>query len=361
MADPMDTFEARLLDWHLGQLDDAEAQTLKQELEASPALQAKSDHLAALLGLLEQNAAPEPPADLNTRILSAVDALEAETANETTTLQDTAEADRHPILSFHETPRETVPGERIGGFIPRYLAWRDMLAIAACIVLFIGIAVPGYFKAQSVATRHRCLNNLRQIYTGLDNYAQANANVLPFLDYVPEGTWRRDGMDGRPVASNTRHVYRLLEQGYTPDPNIFVCPAAPNGKPMARDDIQRHHDFPHPTNNSYSFVFLNTPEGRRLAVLKKDPKRQMVLAADRNPHLADDLPARIARRARNLANSPLHDNGAGQNVIYPDGRGGWYTTPNVGVAGDDIYRAGELKDYTGTEKPQSETDTFLVP
>ena len=42
------------------------------------------------------------------------------------------------------------------------------------ITLFVGIFVPGYFKAQNVARRHLCRENLRQIWTGMSGYAQEN-------------------------------------------------------------------------------------------------------------------------------------------------------------------------------------------
>ena len=47
-------------------------------------------------------------------------------------------------------------------------------------------------------------------------------------------------------------------------------------------------------------------------------------------------------------------------MLYVEGHSGWYTEPTIGVAGDNIYRAGQLVRYQGNEQPVSVTDTFLV-
>jgi hypothetical protein len=92
-----------------------------------------------------------------------------------------------------------------------------------------------------------------------------------------------------------------------------------------------------------------------------DPRMAMV--ADRNP-LFTDNPVSLAVSnpdGEGFINSPLHENGAGQNVVFMTGETQWFTRPDVGVNGDDIYRSGELMRYVGNETPLFETESFLVP
>ncbi len=39
----------------------------------------------------------------------------------------------------------------------------------------------------------------------------------------------------------------------------------------------------------------------------------------------------------------------------------WQTTPVFKPTGDNIYQAGQVRDYTGSEAPTCATDTFLTP
>ena len=227
--------------------------------------------------------------------------------------------------------------------------------MAACIALFFGVAVPGFRKVRTVSTRQQCLANLGQISAGMFTYGQDNAGYYPYAGYVPGGSWL-PGQQG-PQASNTRHVFKLVRQGYLPNVRVFICPAAPNGQPMNQEDIQKFMDFAQRQNNSYSTLFMNLPQGRRFEDMQQVGRRRIVLIADRNPHFPESAGTHPA--AEGIDNSPLHEGGAGQNAIYVDGSGGWFTTPAIGVNGDNIYRLGQKVRYTGHEAPDSETDTFL--
>jgi len=342
MAQTPEELDELLLDWHLDRLEPAEADRLEAALAASSEWQTRSDSLGRLLGILDQAEVPPPATDLVESVMSAI-------ANQDSTTLRLPPAG--PTLS------PSPVGESRAGRM--FFSLRDLVAVAACVVLFVGLAVPGYFRAHAVSQRSVCQNNLRTISEATDAYAEAQAGFLPFADYVPGGSWLAGDPRHLPPASNTRHVFRLVRRGHIPNIRVFVCPAAKNGRPMLANDYRLFNDFAEPANNSYSFVFMNHPQGKRVEDLAGTASGPMVFAADRNPHFHQEGKSSLQTAAYLVGNSLLHENGAGQNVIHIDGSSGWFTSPNVGVDGDNIYRAGDLTQYQGTEQPLYETDTFL--
>jgi len=327
-----------LLDWHLGQLDADERLQVEQALADSPALHLKSKRLQELLKILDAYEDPALPKDLAQNVMARIH-------------------DRTKVIPMPKAPAPP-SSQEVAARFPS-LALRDIIAIAACIALFIGIAIPGYFKVHNVSQRQRCLNNLHTVSNAMTNYSQAHAGFLPYVDYIQGGNWLSDQNRDMPRASNTRHVYKLVRQGYLPGTRVFLCPADKYGRAMQADDYQQFADFAERANNSYSYLFMNWPQGLRLERMRIGPGRSMVLMADRNPHFSGSLGSsqRIPRYPLN--NSLLHEGGAGQNAIRIDGSGGWFVSPKIGVNGDNIYKAGSVEHYQGTEQPVSETDTFL--
>jgi hypothetical protein len=337
MVDRPKNWDELLLDLHLNRLEAGEIQELEQQVADSPQLAAKSRGLRELLRLLDADA-PQPPADLADRVMAYVE-----------------RQDR-----IIQLPKVPASGRNVAGRGWRY-GWRDLVTAAACLVLFFSVALPGYHRVRSAGYRSQCLNNLRVIAGAMDSYGRANAGYLPYDGYVPGASWLPTNNPNVPYASNTRHVFRIVTQGYVPNMQIFICPAGPNGKPMTAADLQKLSDFAQRNNNSYSFLFMNTPQGVRLQELQTGPRRKMVLMSDENPLQAQGAGSQQVAFPPGQGNSPLHDHGAGQNAVYTDGHGQWFTRPTIGVDSDDIYRAGDLDHYIGTEKPVAQTDSFLPP
>jgi hypothetical protein len=93
--------------------------------------------------------------------------------------------------------------------------------------------------------------------------------------------------------------------------------------------------------------------------MEADPN--MAVLSDANPLFDHSAVRTLFRENLNELNSHAHGRGAGQNVLYVSGRVMFAKAPTVGVAGDNIWQAGDLTDYTGAEVPQYLTDSFLVP
>lgn len=336
-----ESLESLLLDYHLKRLDPSQAETVEDAVAHSPELATQSQSLRQVLSLLDRYEAPEPPADLADKVLARING-------------------QSTVIPFPQ-PAPSLPGgaNRELASSP-VLSLREVIAIAACITLFIGVFVPGYYRARSIASRQQCRTNMAKIFGGMAAYASANGDSLPFVDYVENGFWMPQRIKGLPRASNTRPIYLLVREKYVQDPRAFICPSATDARPMLADDYREFHDFAEQANNSYSFVFSNCKEPAKMENLRGDDGH-MALAGDRNPLFDGRAVHRVNPYDEETFNSPTHDNGAGQNVLYATGQAGWFTTPLVGVNRDNIYRAGQIVRYLGNETPSYPTDSFIIP
>ena len=328
-----------LIDCCLGWLDPKSAETARATVGGSPELRRQGANLEHLLAELAAYEAPAPPANLAERVLARIEESEA-------------------LIPFPVSgPSPAVPsgGEREFSGSPM-LSLRELITIAACITLFVGIFVPGYYKARAISKRTVCRDNQRQIYAGFRQYAEATANggFLPYAGEIPGGTWLRVPYPGVLRASNTRHAYLAVKEGYVPA-RVFVCPGVDRGIPMIMENPRKANDFAEPANCTYSFQNQNVPRPRPLSQLSPG----MSIGADPNPHFSGDAVHNLD--PAEPSNSYSHDPNAGQNVMYVDGHSNWVTRPTVGVNADNIYLAGPLRHYTGTEVPLYPTDSFLVP
>jgi hypothetical protein len=342
--DNAESLESLLLDLHLKRLDPGQAEVVEDAIAHSPELATQSQSLRQLLGLLDRYEIPEPPANLAESVLARINGQPA-------VIPFPQAAVSLPNGNTHELSSSPV------------LSLRELIAIAACITLFIGVFVPGYYRARNIASRQQCRTNMAQIFGGMATYAAANDDSLPFAGFVQDGYWTPQRIAGVRRASNTRPVYLLVRERYIADPRAFICPSAPDGRPMLvedPDDYKDFHDFAEQANNSYSFVFSNSEEPARLEIIRGDDGR-MVLVGDRNPLFDGRAVHRVNPYDEESFNSPTHENGAGQNVLYATGQVGWFTTPLVGVNRDNIYRAGQIARYLGNERPSYPTDSFIIP
>jgi hypothetical protein len=342
MSQEPERIEYLLLDLHLEQLDSEQAARVQEAIDAFPDIAEKDRRLTEILSLLDRCPAPQARPGLVESVLARVEETAA-------------------VYPFEKPASVSRMGNDQGLSTSPVLSLRELIAIAACITLFVGIFVPGYHKAQNIAVRNRCLDNLRQIWGGASEFAEANNGYLAHAGYVPGGSWLPTRAPNVPRASNTAYMYKLVRDNYVRDTMVFVCPASSHGRPMRTDNYREFNDFAEPANTTYSYLFMNVPRPVRLENLQQDSSGSVALAGDRNPLFDNNSSVGLSPYDENSDNSPAHENGAGQNVIYVNGRAGWFTQPTVGVEHDNIYRAGKLARYQGTEAPICPTDTLLVP
>jgi type II secretory pathway pseudopilin PulG len=228
---------------------------------------------------------------------------------------------------------------------------RELGAVAAVLIILAVIFVPSFTESRRLAVQGQCASNVGQIGYGLQAYATTYGGALPGVE-ADQPRWLP--AEGRPAVSNSRGLYKLILGRYV-SPVSFQCPAVARGSFVVQAGMV---DFPQAKFISYSYQHTIGPGGLR----RDDPKLQAV--APEMAVLADDTP--LFRDGRFLAErlrSPVSDShgGRGQNVLYLDMHVEFRPQPEAGVGGDNIYLAGDIHQYSGTERPTSPLDTFLLP
>lgn len=328
-------FQNLLLGYHLG-LTDASENTLVEASFSNP------DDLAAARRKVEDAVAP-----------LAMDEVASAPKNLVASIMTRIDAERGIYKFQAKSPVRLSTESEIGPGSGPLLPLRELVGLAAAILLFVGILVPGYRTAQSSSQRAICANNMRQLGIGYQNYAEANSAFLPYIGAAPKGaSWVPANRNGDTQFSNSQHAYLLVKYDFVPA-TAFVCPGRIGDFPMLSEDHSRNNDFPTIYNNSYTSNMVTSP-WRQQEFQPSSP-----LAADMTPLV--DNHRNLIREEEIPLNSSSHRKTPGQNVLGADISVKWTNTPNVGVESDDIYRVIGVHQYTGQERPQLRSDAFLVP
>lgn len=317
-----------LLDLHLNRLDEYERMALEAACRDDPELQAASDRLRQTLRPLDQWTVPTA-SNLADRVLSHID-----------------QASR---IGGGQAP---LPMESVGRPQWPFVSMRGLIAVAACIAILFGVFVPGISKLRYDSRRAVCANNMGSIFRGTTMYQAAFGGALPFVGGTPGAAWLPSAEADRPFESNSRHIYLLVKLNFGPEPGDFVCPGGGSGVPMQTHDLGNCGDFGRACNISYATLNLAGPSPNLR------PKKALAYISDANPLFVN------ARFDPNIdpdkANSFAHQ-GKGQTVLTLDGATRWMTTPIYGPQKDNVWLAGNIRKYTGTETPTSRDDAQLVP
>ena len=192
--------------------------------------------------------------------------------------------------------------------IVRMRSFRDIAAVAAMIVLVVGLGVPSLLQMRERGYRTACTQNLASIGVGMQAYAMANNNSLPFAGWDQRNSWRPTDEPDLKVLPNRRHAYMLLRYGNVPA-RIFVCPAT-RGMPMPEAQVRTHNDFLESRNLSYAYQNM---AGVRPS-LQDNP--DLPIFADDNPLFSNGWPLfeNLGLSNPTRANSRAHG-GAGQNIL----------------------------------------------
>jgi len=105
----------------------------------------------------------------------------------------------------------------------------ELLVVIAIIAVLIALLLPGLQHSKERGKRIVCMNNLRQIGTGLTLYATENNDSLPhnLVDYSWEGQMMffQKSDPYTPTIGDTHPLGRLYEQGYVGSMSTFLCPS----------------------------------------------------------------------------------------------------------------------------------------
>ncbi len=346
-SDP--TLSAELLGYHLGIADDETRTRVEAAFDDAEDLARARERLRKILAPLDLDETPTPPADLVANVLKRVAG-----AGKILPMPQPAErpATTAKPAASHPVPALARGQDRSPTSRP-FLALRELVGLAAAILMFVGILVPGYRTSRMAAQRAACANNLRMIGNAYASYAENNNRYLPFVTAVPPGAaWSSPMNAGVPRARNSQNVWRLVRGRYV-TPEKFNCEAREGDIRLSTIAPQDFDDFPDPRNNSYSTHFITRP-WRQQELLAETP-----LASDPTPLV--DQQRRLIPLSRVSINSDSHGKSRGQNVLRVNLSVRFFKNPHVGVEKDDIYRVFGVERYTGMERPSLKSDAFLIP
>lgn len=362
--------------------------------------QARANHLAGLLGVLDENPGGFD-GDLAERVLRSIrvseeqsmrlgprdgEALEScvmngfDPARAPSALRD--RADRHGLLreavttlspegerwvsagrrmrseavldAVSATGVAPIPFERAGR--GRGFRLGDLIAAAAMVLLASAVLLPVTGAMSESGRRTVCLSNLQAAGLGLGLYAMSNDDALPMAAAGFGGSWSNVGDPGR---SHSANLFTLVRTKHVPA-WLLTCPGNEHApvEPMSEDAV----DWGSIEEVSYSYRLMPRGEGRLDAL----PSGSVVLA-DRSPVL---LAGMRKKKISPEAASPNHG-GEGQHLLRVDESVQWSPTP-VLESGDNIWLPRVIEHYVltvrkkyglvdGYELPASTEDTFLGP
>ena len=333
---PDEMFSPDLLDLHLGRLSEVERVALQARIAADPQLAQQDEGLSTVFQALGNLRADPAPTDLKARISARV----------------VAAASPPRIVRPADELTDTVADRDVR--VLRLGNLREIVSVAAMIVLMVGFGVPSLLNMRERSQRMGCSSNLRMLGQGLQQYAGTFNASLPFAGWNSRTIWRPSDDPSMEMRPNRQHVYPLLRCAYVQDPRVFVCPSR-GGVPMPRDQVARFCDFLDSRNVSYAYFNM---AGVRPS---SQDNPNLPIMADDNPLFQGGVPLfeRLGFGGRARGNSSAHG-GAGQNILTLDGRVKWATTPCVGIDCDNIWTLDGVETYTGREGPASPTDAHLL-
>lgn len=319
--------EDLLLDWHLNRLDDEQRLWVAAELDRDETFRTKSERLQRVLEPLDDWRVAPGSARLADSVLAAI--------------ENTKEV--APVMAS-ATRGWTIPWP-----FPRM---RGFAAVAACLLLLLGVFVPGISELKHRSQRAMCSNNLRSIFTGTAAYQHSYAGSLPFAGSVAGASWLPGCRDATSYASNSRHPFLLVKLNLGPTTKDFICASVPEAQAMTNTDVKVLQDFRVSRNVSYDSLNLasSNPNLR--------PPTAIAYLSDHNPlFVGGKFNASVDAET---ANSPAH-RGRGQSVLSLDGTVEYVRTPYYGMRRDNLWLMGTLRKYRGTESPTARDDAFLIP
>jgi len=236
--------------------------------------------------------------------------------------------------------------------------WPDLAAIAASLLIAVGLLLPLMSNQRAQARRVACENRLAAAGMGLGSYVADHNGALPRRQTEPGTPWFHVGKEvaeGQPVESNSANLYLLVKLGYV-DLETLSCPSNVHAP---RTVAAGATDWPDWKAVSFSYRHQNTPATLRINV---NIKSGSPLLADKNPLFTIErteagFVLKFREDKSRVSPSEQHG-GQGQNTLVADGSVDWMPTP-VLPNKDNMWLIDGISQYTGHEFPENPDDSFM--
>ena len=327
----------QITDYHLGLLDESEADQIRLLLEQSTQARDFLNRLEQVLEPLKSLPEPKAPDSLVAITLARVNSA----------------AEMQPASSLKFVPEDngSAPAR------PKLLRFPELMTIAASIALIIGFLVPAVRGWRELSLRQNCAYQQASIGGAMRSYAADHNGNLPRVAANQGKAWMLSSPSGT-KRTNTSNLFILVKSGYA-KPQIFICPAVKGGT-ISGYAIENQTDFPTESAVSYSYQNMF---GRHRPTLNSPPG--FAILADRNPLLTLGPRPTVATAFLYLP-SPNHGSDHGQNVLRLNGSIDWSETADAGFKGDNIWTPADSSSdqsasLLGREVPAGPEDSFLGP
>jgi len=219
----------------------------------------------------------------------------------------------------------------------------ELLIVMAILGVLVTMLVPVITGQIEKARRTSCQASLHAIGRKMVEYAHAHKGRFPcwgqiWTGYDKVGNERSLPFVSGAYGSNSRSLWLLVREDYLPA-DAFRCISDPRWHDVDQGWSEGFYDFKDAGSLSYSYNHSSIHPTRTNVTPTMLDKTSRALIADRIPLLpaeADDTIVTLDTSPGLDANSPNHG-GDGQNVLFPNGRVTWTTTPLVGVLNDNIW------------------------
>ncbi len=258
------------------------------------------------------------------RLFDLLNDYPVEEADDTLIHATLAKIDRHDREAAEQMKFDPLAEEASHIFGGPRVPLIEILAIAAVILIAVGVGIPimGQLRASSID--QSCANNMRTLAQAFNSYAQDYDNVMPTaMAGIGPASWD--------TVRNIVNLRPMVEYGYCEHDHLN-CPG--------------NHDH---YGSSYSYQWQ--PPSK---MLHWNNGPAIVILGDRNPLIDATITGNVVPSDSMSIN---HD-GRGQNVLMSDGSIRWLIEPKIGH--DNIWLPEGSLFLQAGQQPSGDRDAFLV-